>query len=197
MVFRVDLHQGHVVEDIPADDSRCNPVAVLKLDVDAAGAVHRAPLTRVGDHVRVREDVAVLRDDEARALRQLSIAAGAVLGEDRDHAVRAARVDPARVEAVAGERLRGRPDGRWGGRITDGNRRGAKDSRSRTGADPAGRLANRERRDAAYNGTDEREGCRSHSRRTVATVFTGKRVSRAFRQAPARARRAPLRAARG
>src|SRR6184192_1487298 len=106
----IDLEDADVVEYVPADDLRRRAVAVLELDVDAIGAVHRGALARVRDHVRVGEDVAVARDDEARALRNLGRSrVSPVLGENRHHARGAARVDAPRIEAVAGQWLRRRP----------------------------------------------------------------------------------------
>ena len=98
VVARVDLDHADVVEQVPADDLAGEPVAVGEHDVDAGGAVDRRSLAGVRDHVRVREDVALVRDDEAGALRALAVAEERV---DRDDAGRAARVDLRRIEAVS------------------------------------------------------------------------------------------------
>ena len=61
------------------------------------------------DRVRVREDVALGRDDEARALRLLGrLAVAAVDREDRHDPRRAGGEDPTRIEAIPKQRLRAR-----------------------------------------------------------------------------------------
>ena len=89
VVVRVDAHDAHVVEDVPADDLRRHPVAVDELDVEAAGAVRVGVALAGGrDHVRVREDHAVVGDDEPGALgaRGRVVPGEAEDGVDRDDA---------------------------------------------------------------------------------------------------------------
>ncbi len=106
---RVDLQESDVVEEIPADHLGLDAVAVLELHVDALGRLHRLAGRRLADgrdHVRVGEDVALGRRDEAGSLRLAcrSRAGAAEVGEDRDDAVGALAIDRGRVESVAGER---------------------------------------------------------------------------------------------
>ena len=46
VVVRIDLEQPDVVEHVPADDLRRDPVAILELDVDPVGRVDRRALRR-------------------------------------------------------------------------------------------------------------------------------------------------------
>jgi hypothetical protein len=78
MVGRIHLDQADVVVDVPAHDLRRDAITVLELDEQLVGGRDpAAPVARVRDHVGVREDVALRRDDEARALcflgRRLSL----------------------------------------------------------------------------------------------------------------------------
>ena len=105
-----------VVEQIPADDRRRNPLAVLELDEDTFArrdaAVGAASATFVITCAFVRiAPVGV--DDEPRALRA---AVGAEIGVDRHDARRAAGVDRGGIEAVPelGERRRAGRSGRGG-----------------------------------------------------------------------------------
>ena len=85
MLGRIDLDQPDIVVDIPADHLRAHAIAVLELDEQLIGGRNLAvALSRVRDHVRVREDVALRRDDESGSLRLLSrLAIAAVDREDR------------------------------------------------------------------------------------------------------------------
>ena len=77
VILRIDLDQRRVVEEVPADDLRRDPVAVVEGDVDPVGAAHRRtqfPEPDVRDDVRVGEDVTLVGDDEAGALRALAVA---------------------------------------------------------------------------------------------------------------------------
>ena len=74
----IDLEQGDVGERVEADDLGRDLVAVGELDVDLLGLVdrrrRRSP-RRVGDDVGVGDDLAVVVDDEARALAGRAAAA--------------------------------------------------------------------------------------------------------------------------
>ena len=63
------MEHPDVVEDIPADDAGGHPIVVGELDVDArSGADGAVRLSRVRDHMGIREDRAARGDDKARAL---------------------------------------------------------------------------------------------------------------------------------
>ena len=108
-----DGHRGRVAErdrgervrfgstwSTPTSSNRSQPtifagdaLAVAELDEDLVRALRRrrrsSRLAGVRDHVRVREDVAVVRDDEARALARRRSRMLAEERVDRDDAVRA------------------------------------------------------------------------------------------------------------
>ena len=108
MTTWIDLDQPDVVVDVPAHDRRRNAVAVAELDEEVGRRLDRAgaDLAGVRDHMRVREDVALRRDDEARSLRPFhGVRRGiAEEGEDRDDPRRATCEDARGIEAVAGDR---------------------------------------------------------------------------------------------
>ena len=86
---RVDLQHRDVVEQVVADQLRGQRVAVLEVHEEVAPGLHLGArvgtvVGRVGDDVRVREHVAVRRDDEAGAVHVLAADDGA----DRDDARR-------------------------------------------------------------------------------------------------------------
>ena len=182
----IDLEEPHVVEHVPADHLGRNPVAVLELDVDPVGGVDGRPLARVRDHVRVGQDVALRGHHEPRALGDLG--AGGItaeLREDRHDARSARRVDPPRVEAVAGQRLGVGADGCRHRDAVGQQRRGAENGGRRARADPAGQLPDRQRGGGTNEGAEDcdcGELSGAHGRRTVAVtravaipVFTAKR----------------------
>ena len=72
MLGRSRLEEPDVIEQVPADDLGPHAVAVRELDVDLGCRLHclgyDVPAARRGDHVGVREDVPVRRDDESRTL---------------------------------------------------------------------------------------------------------------------------------
>ncbi len=156
------LQEADVVIDVPTDDARPHAVAVPELDVDGArglGSCRRIALTRGGDDVRVREDVAVGGDHEARSLRHVC-SRERVLGtedrEERNDARSALTVDRRRVEIVARKRLRLRVlvDRVVGG--CRGARREEHRPRGLLRIHPAGCLRDDERRGRAQNGADHR-----------------------------------------
>jgi hypothetical protein len=146
---RIDLDHAGVVEEIPADDRAGDPVPVVEDDVQLLGALdRRGVVARLGQHVRVREDVAVAGDDEAGSLRGAAVLEGRV---DRDDALRPARVDGGRVEAVAEKRRRCLT------RRPAADRSGRHDDRSHLPArsDPARGRADQEHGDGAEGGGGE------------------------------------------
>jgi hypothetical protein len=64
----IEADQADVVVEIPADDLRLGAVAVGELDEEMIGRPHARRPAGVRDHVRVRQHVALGRDDEAGAL---------------------------------------------------------------------------------------------------------------------------------
>ena len=88
----IDLQQCDVGERVEADDLGLDLVQVRKLDVDLPRRVERPDLgpgrARVGDHVGVGDDLAVVGDHEARALALAASAAEhprARVADDRAH----------------------------------------------------------------------------------------------------------------
>ena len=121
-----DADHADVAEEIPADDLRRDALAVGELDVHGARALDVRPrLGGVRDHVGVREDHAVLVDDEPRSLR---LAVDAQVGVDRHDAGRARGVERLRIE---GARRRGAP---------------ARPTSRSTGSPPAARRSSSRRR---------------------------------------------------
>src|SRR5258708_4575753 len=100
----VDLQERHVREGVEAEHLRRNLVAVLEAHEHLPCLADRGALP-AGDDVRVRRDLAVARDHEARAQPALCGAprAGVALqagADDGDDAGRLALVDARRVEAA-------------------------------------------------------------------------------------------------
>ena len=156
----IDLDQPNVVVDVPPNDLRRDPIPVLELDEQLVGGRDlAATFARVRDHVRVREDVALRRDDEARALCLLrGRALAAVDGVDGDHSRRARAVDPARIEAISHKWLRIRRDGGLGRGDGLGNRRRLDDDRLlRPVREPTGGFPDHEDRNAADHGGNDRD----------------------------------------
>ena len=161
MAGGTDLDQPDVVIDVPADDAGRNPVPVLELDVELVGGGDlSAPFACVRDHVGVRKDVALRRDDEARPLGFLSRLA-AVAGDrvDRDDPRCPQSVDLAWVEAVAHEGLCA-----WRGRGFRGRDRLCDPGRLhdhgllRAGREPTGRFSDHQDGNAADNGGNDGDG---------------------------------------
>src|SRR5436190_13452594 len=106
--MRARVHPQHpdVVEQIPTDDLGGQAVAVLELDVDLrrCGDLPVLALTGGRDYMRVREDEAVLRDDEPGPLSGRGRGGVRIVEvrEDGQHAGSPRAVDLRRREAVAG-----------------------------------------------------------------------------------------------
>src|SRR6266511_301595 len=156
---RVDPDQADVVVDVPAYDLGRDPVDIVELHVQVVGGPDGRIRAGIRDHVRVREDVALRRDHEARTLRLLGrIDSRAEDGEDGDDAGRALCVDLRRIEALADQRLRSRACRRRQRRRI-GQSLGVDDDSLRLPADPTRAGRNPERRRATEDGGGERYGC--------------------------------------
>jgi hypothetical protein len=159
VLLRVDPEHADVVEEVVADDLGREALAVLELDVDLLRRRGIPLLVLPGgrDHVGIREDDAVLRDDEAGALARARVRRRRAVEEreDRHDPGRARAVDLRGLEPVADERLRDHDRGGLA-RVAD---RLADDDRPRrvVPADPAGRLPDHEHGGGAEDGGDERD----------------------------------------
>ena len=151
----LDAQQGNVVVDVPADDLRADPVAVLEADEGVVGRARRRRVARVRDHVGAREDVAPRRDDEARALR--GVLDGIVEeGEDGHDSRRAGRVDASRLEPVPEQRPHVGGSGLVAASAQVEGAAGEIDGRRLTGRDP-GRFRGQERDRRPENGRGKRD----------------------------------------
>jgi len=104
--LRVDLEQREVRVGVDAADLGGDPVAVAELDEDLLGLLRLAApvaLATRADHVGVGEDLALVGDDEPRALARPAaqrVGAGAEDRDDRDHCRRGVLVDLGGVEVT-------------------------------------------------------------------------------------------------
>ena len=117
--------------------------------------MHVRAVARVRDDVRVRQDVTLVGDDEAGALRALAAVEGRV---DRHDAARAAGVDARRIEAVADERpapSRSTPARRR--RVRNGRRQDDRSQRRRRRRRPSPRTTRRRAPAPRRGRSDERD----------------------------------------
>jgi hypothetical protein len=103
----LDPEHGHVVEKVPADELRRDPIPVREGDEDAVCAIGIAVATACRGHdMGAREDVPALGDDEPRALSRVLFRRPVVeLGVDGDDSGAPRPVDRGRIEAVSEEWL--------------------------------------------------------------------------------------------
>ena len=111
-VRRIDPDQADVIEEIPADEVRLDAITIGELDIEMLSSVNARALAGVRDHVRIRQDVALRGDDEARSLRLRGRGGGRIaeIGENRHDPGRPLRENLLRVETLARQRtgVRGR-----------------------------------------------------------------------------------------